>query len=231
MLYKPERERGSNINRLYDGSLGSPELRALFDEMDANSLSPGRSDFAIRNVLGLFCANLRPRRVLEIGCHIGFGAIMMGNILRANRYGKVITLEPNPRFRAYAQRNIEKSGLTDIVEILPYPSTDENCQELLKAEAPFELVFVDGVHEYDATTADIELSASLIHDNGIIVLHDVGRKSAEIDKTEKGGARKALHDFEARNPEYKALFLEHPLYVHPCGCGLLTRQVYDPPID
>ena len=198
--------------------------------MDANPLSPGRSDFAIRNILSVFCANLRPRRVLEIGCHIGFASIMMGDSLRANGYGKVITLEPNPRFRDYALRNIRRAELEDRVEVIPLYSTDEACRERLKSEAPFELIFIDGLHEYEAATADLELSASLIHDNGIIVLHDVGRHSAKRDKSGKGGARKALRDFEAGHPGYKALFLEHPLYAHPCGCGILTRQVYDPPI-
>lgn len=231
MRYQPEASRGWIVGTIFDGSLNSWRVSRTLKRMAADPEAAGHSDRGAQNLIFSLAVSLRPRRVLEVGTHIGMGATIIGHALKQNGYGKLITLEPAPHYQRIAAKNLASARVSDYVSLVPYFSYDERCKALLDAEAPFELIFIDGAHDYESAAHDIELCASLLCANGLMVLHDVGALSGSLDQTGQGGVRQALADFCAANPEYRVIFLEFPVWLNNTGTALLTRQEFDPPIE
>ncbi len=97
-------------------------------------------------------------------------------------------------------------------------------------EGPFELIFIDGAHDYIAAQQDIKLCCDLVNENGIIILHDVGIASPDMDPSGRGGVRSALNDFSKEHSEFRVTYFEYPLWLNPCGAAVICRQKLDPPI-
>lgn len=218
-------ERGSVVEAVYSSDRRVVDTLA---EMMLSVHADGHSDVRIQNLIYTHVVNLRPRRVLEVGTHIGSCSLVIGAALRVNGYGKLLTLEPQAHYQTMARENIEKAGLSDGVEIVSHFSYEEACKTRLAAQGPFELIFVDGSHDYDDTLHDIELCAALLHDNGCIILHDTGKDGPGMDSTGKGGARQALYDFTQRRPDMKTIFYEYPMWLDPRGAAIVCKQRLQP---
>ena len=227
-LYNPESSRGWVVDAVYNGTLARWRVSRTLRKMLKHHEAPGGSDVGVQNLIYMLAVSLRPRRVLEIGTHIGTGAVIVGHALKSNGYGKLITLEPAPHYQKAAAIHIKQAGVAEQVEILPCFSYGEQCRERLAAEAPFELIFIDGAHDYAAFKHDIEMAAKLICENGIIVCHDTGRESPGMDPTGQGGVRQALWDFRQDNPEFKTIFLEFPVWLNSTGTSIICKERLDP---
>jgi predicted O-methyltransferase YrrM len=221
MLFEPEPDRRWEVAPVYDSD---PVAYSVLLEMQDHPDAQGQSDVGVRNLVYTTCINMRPRRVLEIGGHIGSAAIVIGSALRRNGYGKLISLEPHRPFADIARVHIAKAALQDRIEILPLFSFEPGCRARLNQEAPFDVIFVDGAHEYAAALADIELAADLLRPNGLMLLHDTGLYSPGMDTTGQGGVRRALYEFSRSRPDMVATFYEHPNWLNPCGAAMLCKQ-------
>ncbi len=230
-LYQPENSRGWTVGSIFDGSLNSWRVGRTLKRMAADKEAPGHSDKGVQNLIFSLAVSLRPRRVLEVGTHIGTGAVIIGHALKQNGYGKLITLEPAPHYQRIAAKHVAAARVADYVTIVPHFSYDEPCKQILKAEAPFELMFIDGAHDYASAAHDIALCADLLCPNGLMVLHDVGAISGDLDQTGQGGVRQALADFCDVNPEYRPIFFEFPVWLNNTGTALVVKQQLDPPIE
>ena len=229
--YDPESARGWIVGATFDGSLNSWRVARTLKRMAADPEAGGHSDKGAQNLIFSLAVSLRPRRVLEIGTHIGMGAVIIGHALKRNGYGKLITLEPAAHYQRIASKNITAARVADHVTLVGLFSYEEQCKELLRAEAPFELIFIDGAHDYESAAHDIALCSELLCTNGIIVLHDVGALSGSLDPTGQGGVRQALADFCDVNTEYRVIFLEFPVWLNSTGTALLVKQHLDPPVE
>lgn len=111
----------------------------------------------------------RGKRVLEFGSYHGRSTICM-----AQTAAKVVSVDwhkgdegagfgnSEPAFRA----NLERYGLTDKVEV-NVCRTDE-----YKSDQKFDLIFVDGAHDYDAVLADLCIAQRYLAPGGTIAMHD-----------------------------------------------------------
>lgn len=207
---------------------GDSRLTRVHGVMEADDIRPGFSDVGTHNLLSTLTLNLRPRRVLEIGTHIGTATVVIASALRTNGYGKLYTIEPQDLQRERAAGYAEAAGLTDRIEFLAGLSHQPETKALLQELAPFEIIFIDGSHEYDHIRHDLDFCYALLRDNGFLVLHDVGQSSAEVDSSGKGGPRRAMHDFLAAQPDASGIFFEYPLWLNPCGAGLICKQKLSP---
>ena len=228
--YQPENARGWIVGTTIDGSLNRWRVGRTLRRMDADPEAAGHSDKGVQNLLFSLAVSLRPRRVLEIGTHIGTGAVIIGHALKQNGYGRLITLEPAAHYQRIAAKYLGSARLADWVTIVPHFSYEDACKALLRREGPFELIFIDGAHDYDAATHDIRLCADLLCPNGIMVLHDVGGLSGSLDPSGQGGVRQALADFCEESPEFRAIFLEFPVWLNNTGTALVAKQQLDPPV-
>src|SRR5699024_10139065 len=85
------------------------------------------------------------QRVLEIGTLAGYSAIWLARA--AGPSGRVVTCEREDANAEVAQRNLERAGVADRVEIVLGQAAD-SLQTMIDRDAePFDLVFIDADKE------------------------------------------------------------------------------------
>lgn len=78
------------------------------------------------------------KQVLEIGAASGYSAIWIGMGLRQTG-GKLVTIEYDPVRAREAAANIQRAGLSDIVQVI----AGDAFKEVPKVQGQFDLVFLD----------------------------------------------------------------------------------------
>lgn len=81
------------------------------------------------------------KKILEIGTLVGYSTIWMARALPKD--GKLISLEFEPLHANVARKNIERAGLTSIVDIQVGKALDLLPQLVAKNEGPFDMIFID----------------------------------------------------------------------------------------
>jgi catechol O-methyltransferase len=106
----------------------------------------------------------KPQIMIELGCYVGYSAILFGDAVRRAGGKKYYSLELNPEFAAIATQLLELAGLADFVTILVGRS-DVLLNQLHETGAVkhIELIFID--HYKPAYTTDLKLCEQL----GLIV--------------------------------------------------------------
>lgn len=91
----------------------------------------------------------------------------------------------------------------------------ENLQTIKKFQ-PYDLIFVDGSHEYNDVKKDLNNYSKMLSDDGILVVHD-------IHSLEFPGVNKAWSEFKRQNNfSYKEFVNRKYFYV--CGVGLAIKK-------
>ncbi|MFB2837329.1 O-methyltransferase [Floridanema evergladense] len=117
------------------------------------------------------------RRILELGTLAGYSTIWLARALPPG--GKLITLEANPKHAEVARQNIDRAGLTKIVEIRIGAALDTLPQLANERQAPFDFVFIDAdkvnIPDY------FKWALKLTRRGSVIIVDNVIRKGAVID--------------------------------------------------
>lgn len=112
--------------------------------------------------------------VLEIGPYEGLSTVQLAAT------GKTVTSidtfdgrgTPEPRdTRETFHRNLHAAGLYDKVAIRPGESSDV-LKRLAEQEYRYDLVFIDGSHDYESVLSDATLSRRLLRPDGLMAFHD-----------------------------------------------------------
>lgn len=82
----------------------------------------------------------RPKRILEVGCAIGYSSILMSESLTEG--GEVLTLEYNPEMVKAARRNVEAAGLENTIRVVEADAKDYLAY--IDEDEIFDIVFLDG---------------------------------------------------------------------------------------
>lgn len=89
-------------------------------------------------LLEVLCAIKRPKRILEVGCAIGFSAILMAQYLEDG--GTITTLEWDADMAEIARENIKKAGLSDVINVI-----HNDAKEVIPTlNAQYDIIFLDG---------------------------------------------------------------------------------------
>ncbi len=147
------------------------------------------------------------RKILEIGTLGGYSTIWLARALPPG--GKLITLECNPRHADVALANIERAGLSSVVDLRLAPALD-SLQHLSKeGAAPFDFIFIDADKPNNA--AYLDWSVRLSRPGSVIVCDNVVRKGAILDAEHEdvrvGGTRR-FYEALAANPRLDATALQ-----------------------
>ena len=89
-------------------------------------------------VIALMCG---ARKILEIGTLGGFSTINLARALPAG--GRLLSLEYSPKHAEVARANIERAGLSDVVEVRVGAALDSLAEIERAGEGPFDLFFID----------------------------------------------------------------------------------------
>jgi predicted O-methyltransferase YrrM len=146
------------------------------------------------------------KRVLEIGTLGGYSTTWLARALPTD--GKVITLELDQKHAEVAQKNFDRAGVADRVEVRVGRAADSLRTMIDQHEAPFDLIFIDadkaGYVEY------LDLSLQLSHVGTIILADNLIRNGRVIDAWQDDAAArgaKAYNESMAARPELESIIL------------------------
>lgn len=114
-----------------DGLLGDMEKYAA--ENDVPIVPPETAGF-----LSVITKTVQPMNILEIGCAIGYSAIVMSEGLGIG--GQITTVEYDRDVAKIARSNIEKAGLSDTITIVEADAKDY----IKELNGVYDIVFLDG---------------------------------------------------------------------------------------
>lgn len=117
------------------------------------------------------------RRILEIGTLGGYSTIWLARALPAG--GRLVTLEAEAKHAAVAISNIERAGLSSVVELRLGPALESLPRLHEEGEPPFDFIFIDADKPNNA--AYLEWSLRLSRPGTVIVGDNVIREGAVID--------------------------------------------------
>ncbi|MFI3210608.1 MAG: O-methyltransferase [Peptostreptococcaceae bacterium] len=129
----------------------------------------------------------KPKRILEVGCAIGYSSILFANSL--DNDVEIITVERNEEMIKQAKENIKRAGLEEKITIL-----EGDAEEILKnIEGEFDMIFLDAAKGqyklfYDMIIDNLKKDGLLISDNILykgMIAHDdfvVRRKRTIVNR-------------------------------------------------
>jgi predicted O-methyltransferase YrrM len=134
---------------------------------------PAMSEAWGRRIFRLVRA-LRPASCLELGTSSGMSAAYIASALKVNDEGSLITLEAAAEVASVARRNLQDLALDRIALVEVGAFREVLARELPRLPADFfDLVFVDGHHDHDATLEYFETLLANIRDGGVVLFDDI----------------------------------------------------------
>jgi len=119
-----------------DSSLTAVEQSIKESNIPPISISPNQGKFL--QMLARLC---HAKKILEIGTLAGYSTIWLARALPKD--GKLITLEYEPLHARVSQTNIDRAGLTSVVEIRVGKGIDLLPKLVEEGAGPFDMIFID----------------------------------------------------------------------------------------
>lgn len=116
--------------------------------------------------LAAICEMKRPHSILEVGCAIGYSAILMAK--HTDNECKIMTLDYDKDIIAKARKNISDAGFSDRINVIYADAAD--YLPYLEDDESFDLIFLDGpktqyVYMLDDCVRLLKKGGVLIADN------------------------------------------------------------------
>lgn len=184
-----------------------PALTAALADSEAAGLPPISVSAAQGSLLNLLAQATGARTILEIGTLGGYSTIWLARALPAD--GKVVTLEASPKHAAVAQRNLERAGVADKVEIQVGPAQETLPRLIAEQAGPFDFIFIDA--DKESYPAYLAWTLELARPGTLIVADNVIRSGRILNETSDDvnvqGARR-FNDLLADEPRVTATLLQ-----------------------
>jgi predicted O-methyltransferase YrrM len=150
---------GEHIRAEYAASTPECPFPERWNMLDAQSAATEVLDF-----LKAFIIMVKPELVLETGTFIGHSAMKMAEGMKANGFGKIITIEYDPLVFAKAKQNIDASGLREWIECRNASSLDT------VVEGSIDILFSDS--DLNIRESEIRRFLPQIKSRGLVLVHD-----------------------------------------------------------
>jgi predicted O-methyltransferase YrrM len=170
-----------------------PILDAALDAANAAGLPAISVSPAQGKLLYLLARLQGSRNILEVGTLAGYSTIWLARAMP--RYGRLVTLELDPKHAAVARENIVRAGFGDVVDVRVGPALDQLTEMTRGKEVPYDFVFIDA--DKKNIPAYFELSLKLSKPGTVIVVDNVVREGKLADEgsdDESVQAVRRLHD-------------------------------------
>lgn len=112
-------------------------LKATNDSINEANIPPISVSANQGKFLQVLAKTCNATNILEIGTLVGYSTIWMARALPKG--GKLVSLEFEPRHAEVAKRNIDRAGLSNVVDIRVGKALDL----LPKLKGPFDMIFID----------------------------------------------------------------------------------------
>ena len=140
-------------------------------------------------LLSLLATMIGARRVLEIGTLAGYSTINLARGIGLD--GRVVTLEFDPRHAEVAQKNFERAGITDRIEVLVGAALD-TLPRLAERGETFDMFFIDADKENNV--AYVEWAIELGRPGSVIVVDNIARMGRVLNPAADDHQAKAVRD-------------------------------------
>jgi predicted O-methyltransferase YrrM len=177
----------------YFGQALAPGDDAL-DEAQRSSAAAGLPAISVSAMQGkllhLLARSIGARRILEVGTLGGYSTIWLARAIRSP--GVVITLELDPHHAQVARANLDRAGVSDLVDIRVGPAAESLAALADTRPQPFDLVFIDADKPSNALYFDY--AVRLGRPGTVIVVDNVVRRGRVADSTGGGEAVRGVHE-------------------------------------
>jgi predicted O-methyltransferase YrrM len=133
-----------------------PELWKMYDSMTAEA--------EVLDFLRQLVITLKPNLVVETGTFMGVSTLAIAEGLNQNGFGRVITVELDPKVFAKAKERIDASGLASWIDARNQSSLD------LHVNGSIDLLFSDS--DINIREREVRHLLPQISPNGLILIHD-----------------------------------------------------------
>ena len=122
------------------------------------------TEIEVLDFLKSLVTTIKPQLIVETGTFIGYGAIALAQGLKANGFGRLITIEFDPAIYAKAKERIQAAGLSDWVETRNESSTET------KINGAIDFLFSDSA--LAIREQEIRRLLPQVSPRGLIAIHD-----------------------------------------------------------
>jgi predicted O-methyltransferase YrrM len=194
----------------YISNLLAPEDKALTETIKSldieglpqHSISANQGKFL--QVMMILC---NAKKVLELGTLGGYSTIWLARALPEN--GKVTTIEMDKHHRNVAQKNIDKAGLSQKVDLRVGKALDILPQIMEENGEPFDMIFIDA--DKPPYTEYFNYALRLSRPGTLIICDNVIREGKVLDNNstdEKVQGVQRLNKMLSENKKVTATILQ-----------------------
>jgi predicted O-methyltransferase YrrM len=174
-----QEDRWTAVDGYVSGSLGLSD-RVLEAALEANAAAGLAAIDVAPNqgkLLHLLARMKGARRILEIGTLGGYSTIWLARALPPD--GRLVTLEVEPRHAEVARANLNRAGLSELVEIRVGAAAGSLAQLCEEDAGPFDLIFIDA--DKPNNPLYLKWALKLATQGCLIVVDNVVREGAIVD--------------------------------------------------
>ena len=135
--------------------------------MSRRSSKPYRGTLLLLKLLRRF----RPESCLELGSGVGMTAAYQAAALELNGKGHLVTLEGPASIAAVAEATVASLGHGRVT--VQAGRWQDTLADVLAANRPIDIAFVDGHHDRDASIAYFEAILPALSDGAVFILDDI----------------------------------------------------------
>jgi predicted O-methyltransferase YrrM len=110
--------------------------------------------------------DIKPKRILEVGTHIGYSAVLMGKELESDAH--LATIEIHADEAELAREKIKKAQISATVDVI----VGDAIKVLPKLSGKFDMVFIDA--EKSEYLAYLRLVEKRLHKGSVVVADNAG---------------------------------------------------------
>ena len=182
-----------------------PELKNVIQGIEQKgmpqiSISPGYG-----RLLSLLVKISGAKSVLEIGALGGYSGICLARGLPRN--GRLLSLELQPEYAEFAQKNLAAAGFGDKVEYR-IGDAKETLEQLKTEGRRFDLFFIDA--NKSAYPYYLETAIQLANSGAVIVGDNTMQRGKVYDEAENSAATRGMREFNriiAQDPRLESTIL------------------------
>lgn len=141
------------------------------------------------------------KRVLEIGSFCGRSAVCMAqtaeSVVCIDPFNSARTSENGDTFEEFAG-NLRNYGLEN--KVTAYRGSTGEISPTLPADS-FDLVFIDGAHDFASIALDVAAAERLLVQGGLIAFHDYRQSPGEFDGRDDPDVKEAVETYIAAGAE------------------------------
>lgn len=127
-------------------------------------LDPQTAELEVLDLLEALVKAVKPQLIVETGTFIGHSAIRMGRALKANGFGRIITIEYDPAVFNKAKQLIDASGMGPWIEYRQASSLETKIDEQI------DLLYSDS--DINIREQEVRRFLPQIRPQGLLLIHD-----------------------------------------------------------